>query len=385
MTETLFYCNLCVMPSTKPHLRFGDDGVCDACKSFINRTDVDWSERRKELEKILNKYKSDDGSNWDCVIPVSGGKDSTYQVLRMLEFGMKPLCVTSTTCHLSDIGRKNIENIKRLGVDYIEFSPNPTVRKKLNRIGLTVIGDISWPEHIAINTMPVRVAVQYGIKLIVWGENSQNEYGGPASASESKVLTWEWLLQFAGFLGLRVTDVIGMEDITRGDMISYSYPSDKELARVGVTGIFLGYYLPWDGYTNALIAQANGFSTLQHTVEGSIVNYENLDNHQTGIHDYFKFLKFGFGRATDLACSHIRRGRLTRDEGLSLVKKHDGKFPHTCLGMKLEDILSPIGVTMEEFIKICDQFTSKSIFLKDSSGHLLKDSRGNLTKVNYDN
>ena len=106
------------------------------------------------------------------------GKDSTYQVIKMLEFGMNPLCVTSTTCDLSEIGRTNIENIKSLGVDYVEFTPNPIVRRKLNRLGLEMIGDISWPEHISINTMPVRVAVQYGIKLIIWGENSQNEYGG---------------------------------------------------------------------------------------------------------------------------------------------------------------------------------------------------------------
>src|SRR6185369_10046783 len=114
--------------------------------------------------------------------------------------------------------------------------------------------------------------------------------------------------------------------------IMYSYPSDAELERVGVTGIFLGYYLPWDGLSNALVATAHGFQTFETSVEGSMVSYENLDNHQTVIHDYFKYLKFGFGRATDLACLHLRRGRLTRADALTLVKKHDGKFPWTYLG-----------------------------------------------------
>ncbi|NOQ81334.1 MAG: N-acetyl sugar amidotransferase [Methylophaga sp.] len=381
----LKYCKKCVMPHTKPHLQFNDDGVCDACRIYDEREDIDWDVRKGELVTILEEYRNKDGSNWDCVVPVSGGKDSTYQVIRMLQLGMNPLCVTSTTCDLSDIGRKNIENIKRLGVDYIEVSPNPVVRKKLNRIGLTQIGDISWPEHISINTIPIRVAVQYGIKLIVWGENSQNEYGGPATATESKVLTWDWLLQFAGFVGLRVSDVIGMEGIQKRDMVPYTYPSNEELARVGVTGIFLGYYLPWDGYSNALLAQAYGFATLNHTVEGSIVNYENLDNHQTGIHDYFKFLKFGFGRSTDISCLHSRRGRITRDDALDLVKMHDGKFPWTCLGKPIEEILEPLDITVDEFIKICDRFTNKKIFLTDSDGKLIKDKQGNLTKINYDN
>lgn len=381
----LNYCKKCVMPHTKPHLQFNDDGVCDACRLYDEREAVDWDQRRAELDTILDKYRDKDGTNWDCVVPVSGGKDSTYQVIRMLQLGMNPLCVTSTTCDLSEIGRKNIENLKNLGVDYIEVSPNPVIRRKLNKIGLTQIGDISWPEHISINTIPIRVAVQYGIKLIVWGENSQNEYGGPAAATESNVLTWEWLLQFAGFVGLRVSDVIGMEGITKRDMIPYTYPSNEELAEVGVTGIFLGYYIPWDGYSNALLAQAHGFSTLPYTVEGSIVNYENLDNHQTGIHDYFKFLKFGFGRATDISCSHIRRDRITREDGMELVKMHDGKFPWTCLGKPLEEILEPLDITIDEFIKICDRFTNKKLFLTDSNGKLIKDSDGNLTKVNYDN
>ena len=373
------------MPHTKPHLKFTEEGICDACRIYGEREDIDWDSRKKELLTILDKYRSKDGTNWDCVVPVSGGKDSTYQVIRMLQLGMNPLCVTSTTCDLSEIGRKNIENIKNLGVDYIEVTPNPVVRRKLNRIGLTQIGDISWPEHISINTIPIRVAVQYGIKLIVWGENSQNEYGGPAAATESNVLTWEWLLQFAGFVGLRVSDVIGMDGIEKKDMITYTYPSDEDLARVGVTGIFLGYYLPWDGYSNALLAQANGFETLSHTVEGSIVNYENLDNHQTGIHDYFKFLKFGFGRATDISCLHTRRGRITREDALALVKKHDGKFPWTYLDKPIEDILAPLDMSVEEFVKICDRFTNKKLFKTDSSGQLIKDKHGNLTKVNDDN
>lgn len=372
------------MPSTKPDLSFDDEGVCSACRSYENRTQVDWDERRQELEVLLDRYRRN-GSNWACIIPVSGGKDSTYQVIRMLQMGLTPLCVTATACDLSEIGRKNIENIKKLGVDYVEFSPNPLVRAKLNRIGLTEVGDISWPEHVGIFTIPVRAAVRYGIPLIVWGENSQNEYGGPVAAEKNNVLNHRWLEEFGGLLGLRVNDLTEVYGIEQRQLLPYFYPSDEDLQRVGVTGLFLGHYLPWDGISNTLIAQANGFDTLDHIVECSMVNYENLDNHQTGIHDYFKFLKFGFSRATDIASLHVRRGRITRQDALEIVKRNDGKFPWTYLDKPLEEILEPLEMSVDEFIKICDKFTNKKIFKCDAGGNLVKDRHGNLEKLNYDN
>ena len=373
------------MPDTKPDLRLDEHGICNACRSYESRKEVDWDVRRIELEKLLERYRKPNGETWDCIVPVSGGKDSTFQVVRMLQLGLNPLCVTATTCDLSEIGRRNIQNLKNLGVDYVEFSPNPVVRRKLNRIGLEQVGDIAWPEHVGIFTIPVRAAVQYGVPLLVWGENSQNEYGGPAAAAGNNILDRRWLEEFGGMLGLRVTDLVGLQGISSKDIIPYTYPSDKELERVGVTGLFLGHYLPWDGYSNALIAQANGFETMSKTIEGSIVNYENLDNNQHGIHDYFKFLKFGFGRATDIACLHLRRNRITRQDALEMVCRHDGKFPWTYLGKPLDKILEPIGLNVEQFIRICDRFTNKKIFLRDAKGDLIKDSQGNLTKVNYDN
>lgn len=379
------YCRRCVMPETKPDLYIDEDGICSACRSYERRKEVDWSARRRELDEILEKFRSRDGSNYDCIVPVSGGKDSHFQVIRMLELGMNPLCVTATTDHLSSIGRHNIENLKKQGVDYVEVTTNPVVRRRINRLALKQVGDISWPEHVSIFTVPVRVAVQTGVPLIVWGENSQNEYGGPASAAENNVLTRRWLEEFGGLLGLRVSDLVGQEGIKDKDLIQYTYPTDDELSRVGVTGIFLGYYLPWDGYQNALYAQAHGFQSYSNVVEGSLVNYENLDNVQTGIHDYFKFLKYGFGRATDLACLHVRRGRLSRIDALKMVKMHDGKFPRVYLGTPLEEVLEQIDVTLDEFVQICDRFTNKKLFVCDSRGNLVKDRQGNLTKINDDN
>lgn len=379
------YCKNCIMPETKPDLYIDEEGICNACRSYTDRRQVDWGQRRSELKQIVQRYRSEEGGNYDCIVPVSGGKDSHFQTIRMLEMGMNPLCVTATTDKLSAIGQRNIENLKNLGVDYIEVTPNPQLRRRINRLALTQVGDISWPEHVLIFTIPVRLATQLGIPLIVWGENSQNEYGGPAASAEDHVLSRRWLEEFGGLLGLRVSDLPGQDGIQKRDLIQYTYPSDEQLHQVEVTGIFLGYYLPWDGYSNALIAQAHGFTTYHKPVEGSLINYENLDNVQTGIHDYFKFLKYGFGRATDLASLHIRRGRLSREDGVRLVKMHDGQFPWEYLGVPIREVVEEIEMPLDEFVRVCDRFTNKRLFKTDSRGELIKDSKGNLTKINYDN
>lgn len=379
------YCRECLLPATKPDLFFDGRGVCAACSSFSERNTIDWKARENAFVKLVREINSSRTSSWDCVVPVSGGKDSTAQVLKMLELGFNPLCVNATTCDLSPIGRENLQNIKNLGVDLVEFSPDPIIRRILNKIGLEQVGDISWPEHVGIFTIPVRAAVQYKVPLIIWGENSQNEYGGPASDAANNTLTRKWLEEFGGMLGLRVSDLHEVFDVPKNKLNPYIYPTDEELMHVGVTGLFLGYYFPWDGVSNYLIAQANGFKSFGKSIEGSMVDYENLDNYQTGIHDYFKFLKFGFGRATDIVSTHIRRGRLTRKEGLSIVRQLDGRYPSTYLDKPLAQIINPIGLSVNEFDSICEKFTNKALFKTDKFGQLARNENNDLVKINYDN
>ena len=368
------YCEKCLYPNTKPDLIF-ENNICNACINFQNRNTINWEQRKELFTNIFERYKSTDGNNWDCIIPVSGGKDSTYQVYKILQLWYNPLCITSSTCHLSDIGKENIDNLKNLGVDVIEFTANKKIRKVLNKVGLETVGDISWPEHIGIFTIPVIFAVKFNIKLIIWGENSQHEYGGPASDIDKNYLDRNWLENFGGLIGLRQSDIIEMTNIKNNDILSYKYPSDEDIHKVGVTGLFLGYYFPWNGISNAIISQSLGFNSYHKFVEGSACNYENLDNYQAGIHDYFKYLKFGFGRATDLVNNQIRRGILTREDGLEIVKKHDGLYPFSYLGKSLEEILKYIGMTIEEFDEICDIYTNKALFLTDSNNNLIKENK----------
>ena len=176
------YCKNCVIPETRPNTEIDDNGYCTACKYFWEREKVNWSIRKQELLKIFNKYKSN--KYYDCIVPSSGGKDSTYQVLKVKELGMNPLVLTITTDMLTTIGRKNIENLKNKGVDYNEYTLNPIVRKKINKFTLETVGDLTWSEEVGVSCSVVRIAIKMGIPLIVWGENSENENGGPEKNSD---------------------------------------------------------------------------------------------------------------------------------------------------------------------------------------------------------
>jgi hypothetical protein len=292
--------------------------------------------------------------------------------------GLKPLCVTATTCDLTPIGRRNLDTLRRLGVDLLEYSPNPIVRRKLNAIGLREVGDISWPEHLSIFTFPVAVALKFDIPWVFWGENPQNEYGGPTESQNALVLDEAWLDEFGGLLGLRIDDFCDSYGFAQKDLVPYFYPDLRRTTRPP-KGLFLGHYLPWDGYSNVLLSQALGWESWPTRVEGHFVNYENLDNYQAGVHEYFKFLKFGFGRASDQLSLHIRRKRIDRGTAASLLPRLEGKFPDSYLGESLQLILARIGVSVSEFRSICDRFTNSRLFEQDGDAFKVDDD-GNLIR-----
>jgi N-acetyl sugar amidotransferase len=378
------YCKRCIMPDTRPDQYFNAEGICNACISFDFQKKIDWDNRKKELIKIINQ-KNLDKDKWNCVVPGSGGKDSTYQIIRAKELGLNPVFVTASTCDLSEIGRKNLDNVKNMGFDVIEISNNSKVRTKINKITLELLGDISWPEHVSIFTAPVKFALAYEIPLILWGENPQTEYGGPDKSLNNSILDQKWMEEFGGLIGFRVSDLIENYGFKKHKLEIYNYPSEKILKEKSILGIFLGYYEKWDSIKNYTIAKENGFVSFQKDLEGCYFNFEKIDNYQHGIHDYFKFLKFGFARATDQLCYQIRRNKITRVESIELVKKLEGKYPESYMGKSLEKILDKINLTKKDFDKICDDFTNKKIFKVNQAGDLIKDDNGSLIKNNYDN
>jgi len=379
----LTYCKKCVSPNTRPGMDFDEYGVCSACRQYEQRTAVDWNARLEEFKLLLDRYRSNDGANYDCIVGVSGGKDSTYQLVTLKKMGLKPLAVTAVTCDLSPLGQKNLANLSSLGFDRIEIATARWVRVAMNRHALRTIGDISWPEHTSIYSAPLRVGVQLGIPLQVWGENPVNEFGGVKGAAQASKLTSEWFDAFSTPNGLSINDFIGIDGITKQDVLTFMPPDPQAAEAIGLTGVFMGYYIPWDGLRNMIISQGFGMSAYDSAVEGGLLDCENLDNHQAGIHEYFMFLKFGFGRATTQANLLVRRERIGREEAAELVRLREGKFPWTYLGKPLQVILDDIEMEMDEFVALCDKFANKAIFKRDSRGDLIKDKQGNLTKILY--
>lgn len=369
-------CRLCVMPNTRPDTPF-EDGVCSACISFRNRGAMDWGARERELKAIIASARKN-GSGYDCIVPSSGGKDSHYQVLTLLQMGLRPLIVTASTCHLTPIGRRNLDNLGRYATT-IEYTPNRELRKWLNRAGLETVGDISWPEHAAIFSVPLRAAVDYGIPLIFYGENPQNQYGGPKGTDEAKQMTLRWVHEFGGFNGMRPADMVGKFKITAEEMKDYEPPSQAAVEKLGLEIHFLGAYLPWDSLSNAEVAREGGFQWHQvaenpdappkarRYADGppcpaSLWPHENLDNAGTGIHDHLMYRKFGYGRLCAQASVDVRHRRLTRAAALELVKERDGLFPHSYAGVDFFSLLGHIGMSQTEYDAIVVKFTDMSLF-----------------------
>jgi N-acetyl sugar amidotransferase len=348
-------CTRCLYPTTKPDLWFDEHGVCSACRAYEKRATIDWPARQRDLEAILETGRN--GSGYDCIIPSSGGKDSHYQVLKLIALGARPLVATATTCHLTPVGRTNIDNLARHATT-IEVTANRTVRAKLNRLGLTLVGDISWPEHVAIHRVPFRVACDLGIPLVFYGECPQESYGGPPGTEETREMTQRWVSEFGGFLGLRPADMIGMDGITEADMLDYAAPDPDAVARLGMRAYFLGQFSEWDSRRNADIAAVAGMTQTLPS-RANWWNFENLDNAQTGLHDHFAFLKFGFGRACAQVSVDIRAGRLTREEGLAIVEERDGLFPEIYAGVPVEAMLERIGMTRADMDAVIARFAAR--------------------------
>jgi len=244
-------CKVCIYPDTRPDAHFVD-GVCSACRAWPERAKVNWNARLDALKTLVAEAKARKAP-WDVCVPVSGGKDSTAQVLFMRDLGAKVLAVNGATDMLAPIGRRNLDNLKRF-CDVIEVTPNIDVRKKLVRLGLYKVGDPSWPEHCVVWAAPTRIAVALGVPLCVWGEQPQREYANPEGVEPATELNAAWVAQYGGMGGLRLDDLVGEDGLTERDLEAFRFPSSDAMEHAGVRGIWLGDHMNWDGWKNAFIA-----------------------------------------------------------------------------------------------------------------------------------
>lgn len=352
------YCKKCVMPDTRPGIQFNDNGICYPCLVAEKRKKIDWKKRKEGLKRLVDKYKRKDGY-YDCVIPGSGGKDSTFQAYVMKEvYGMNPLivCVSDSFTH-TETGKHNLRNMSEsFRCDVITYNLNHSTMRKMIRLAFEEFGSPTWPIDLAIYSIPLKIAHSLNIPLVVYGENIAYEYGGP-SAEETysaknqikndvvKSIDWDWWYE---------------KGIKQEEIEMIKYPDKRIIEKL--EPIYLSYFYPWDGRKNYEIAKKYGFRDLKHEWkrEGFIEDFDQIDSMGYLVHPWLKYPKFGHARATDVACYWIRNGYITREEGIELVKEHDHKLDSKAL----DDFLNLTGYTDKEFWDIVEKFWNKNIFSK---------------------
>jgi len=316
------YCNTCVQPDTRPGIVIDENGVCNACINHQNRPHIDWEKRKQEFESMLDRFRGKGSDGFDCVIPVSGGKDSIYQVWKMkYEYGMNPLCVTYRTPLRTELGQKNLNALIQMNVMHLDISFPLDVEKKLLTKTLLEEGSAGIPTHIGMFAVALKTAIRYGVGLVVWGENSAQEYGGDPKDAINPVMDRNWCLKY-GCLGGREPMTYAGDILTLNEMKPFGLPSDQELAQAQVKAVFLGHYFAWDSLTNLEVAKRYGFMSRQEGSVMGIYDYADLDCHLIPLHHFTKWYKFGIGRTFDNASVEIRNGRLSRAEAIEFIRSH---------------------------------------------------------------
>lgn len=358
----MLYCSECVYPkSSAVPLAFDEKGVCSGCKVHTQKMQIDWKAREEQLRKLAEPYR-DSGSHYDCIIPVSGGKDSYFQtwyVTTVLK--MKPLLVTYQGNDYYDVGLRNLKRMREFfNVDHLIMGPSVPVLKKLHKKCFKLMGDMSWHNHCGIFSFPVQVAVKFRVPLIIWGEHGYTDMGGMYNMNDLVEMTKKYRTEHA-CRGFDWYDMIDEEmGIDKKDLNCYKYPSDEELEDVDVRGIYLGFYVFWDAnqHTKKMI-ENGGFEAADFDFERTYRRISALDDmHEAGIHDYMKFIKFGYGRGSDHSCKDIRLHYITRDDGIANIKKYDAVKPMRDLTRWLEYV----GMTEEEFDRIADTFRDPRVW-----------------------
>lgn len=358
------FCKKCVMPNTRPGITFDENGVCEACNNYIKKKETDWNARFEELKNLCDKYRGCNGDGYDCAIAVSGGKDSTFQVYVMKELmHMNPLLISIDNWSWTETGRENKANISEaFGCDILTFSLNKKVGKKMLLKGLQLLGSPTWYVDAAIYAVPVKLCMKMGLKLLVYGENVNYEYGGTQK---------EETYSAKGIFGNDVVKPIDWElwledGITMKDLDCIKHPTLDEMEQADLEPIYLSYFVEWDSYHNYEVALRHGFRHMDHEWqrEGTIENYNQIDSPAYLINQWFKYPKYGHSSTVEMTSRYIRAGRMSRDEAIKLVNERDYKLDQKIL----EDYCNFVGITIKEFWLLADKWYNRDLFEQDRFG-----------------
>jgi N-acetyl sugar amidotransferase len=358
------YCNHCILPDSRPNLKILSDGMCTACHNHSNRKKLNWKNKRSRFEKIVYKIKKKDNI-YDCLIPVSGGKDSTWQVLKILSYGLNPLTFTYKPILRNKVGQSNLDNLKKLGVHHIDFTINENAEKKFIKKAFLKFGAVALPMHMAMWNISYNLAKSFSIPYIMWGENSANEYGGSKKDQKLTNLDNKWIKKYGINFNTTVDDWIS-KDLTKKELAPLIKLKKPKNNKSDPVSIFLGDYFYWDPHETFNIARKFGFKGNLKKPKTGVYKYADIDDDLISIHHYLKIYKFGFSRDFDNLSLEIRNNRLSRKQAIKLVKRNAFKTPH----QDIKKFCNLIGINKKKFFLICEKFRNKKIWYKEKSWKL---------------
>ena len=368
----MFYCTKCTMPSTRPGIKFNDVGVCSACQNYDKRKFIDYKKRWEELKLLCEKHRGINGANdYDCMIAVSGGKDSHFQVHVMKSImGMNPLLVSVyDNFPMTAAGQHNIKNISEaFGCDVIAMHPNIKVQKKMMRKIFERYGKPTYMIDRYIYTFPLHMALKFNTPLLVYGENVSYEYGGLGD-----IETYSAKDQVTNGVASGIpTENLLDDDITMQDLKFFEPPRYDDLEKLDP--IYLSYFVPWNSFYNYEQAKLNGFHDLTHEWNRThhIEQFDQIDSRAYLVHSWLKYPKYGHGAATDYSARMIRYGLMTREDAFKLIETHD----HALDPLSIRDFCDFLGYSEQDFWAIIDNFYNRDLFKKDLLGRwVLKSAR----------
>ena len=353
----LSWCTNCLNNSLRPRITFDKKGWCNACQWMEEKKEVNWEKRRKELLQIVKKFKSN--SIYDCIVPVSGGKDGSYVASQIRDkFGLNPLTVTSRPPLELDVGKTNLTNFLKYNYDHVHITPNYKAMQSLNKIGFIKKGSPYYGWLTSIFSTVLKVANQHNINLIFYGEDGEVEYGGSTENKNKAIFDVKYTIN--NYLEAGYHKIIKQSKLDERELYWFNFPK-KEIGKrkIGVT--HWSYFEPWDSYRNYLVAK-DKFNLDEHKQNsaGTFTNFAQNDQSLFALHAYLMYLKFGFGRATQDAGIEIRRKAMTREQGLNLVRLYDNHFPQEFL----EEYLEYYQMSKSQFMKVIDYWANKKLFKK---------------------
>ncbi len=360
MSKKVFWCKNCLNMSTRPRIEFDNKCWCNACQWSEEKKTFDWEGRKKELKKLLDKYRSNSG-NFDCVVPVSGGKDGSYVAYTLKhKYGMNPLCITVAPALSLDLGDQNLKNFINSGYSHLHINPDVNIMQKLNKIGFVEKGFPYYGWLIAIQSAVIRTALNFNIPLLFYGEDGEVEYGGSTETKGNSLLSIDYQKKvwFEGGYDLVMSKVGNMKS---SDLYFWNFPGDKEIGDKELHTATWSYFEPWDSYRNYVVAKEHcGLQEKEDSGSGTFTNFAQNDQALYSLHTYLMYLKFGFGRATQDAGIEIRRRSMTRDQALNLVKMYDNSYPDEFI----DTYLDYYQMTQNEFDSVLDKYANKDLFSK---------------------